>query len=197
LRNPEQFIFCPSTVLLKAQLKAINAISPGVAYRDVHILTCRQIAADLTSLGLMKGDADEAVAAGAHALFMPHGLGHMLGLDAHDMEDLGEDYVGYTETIRRSEQFGISHLRLARALETGFVLTVEPGIYFIPELINQWKSQGKFESFIDYKTVENYRDFGGIRIEDNVLVHDDGRRVLGKPIAKTIEEVETLSSQNQ
>jgi Xaa-Pro aminopeptidase len=184
------------TVLLNAQLKAIGAVSPGVEYRDVHILTCCQIAAGLISLGLMKGDAGEAVAAGAHALFMPHGLGHMLGLDAHDMEDLGEDYVGYTETICRSEQFGISHLRLARALETGFVLTVEPGIYFIPELINQWKSQGKFENFIDYKTVENYRDFGGIRIEDNVLVHDDGRRVLGKPIAKTIEEVETLSSQN-
>jgi Xaa-Pro aminopeptidase len=183
------------TVLLNAQLKAIGAISPGVEYRDVHTLTCSQIAAGLKSLGLMKGDISEAVAAGAHALFMPHGLGHMLGLDVHDMEDLGEDYVGYTETIRRSGQFGISQLRLGRALETGFVLTVEPGIYFIPELIDQWQSQGKFEDFIDYKKVENYRDFGGIRIEDNVLVHDDGRRVLGKPIAKTVEEVEALSSQ--
>jgi Xaa-Pro aminopeptidase len=118
----------------------------------------------------------------------------MLGLDPHDMEDLGEDYVGYTEMIRRSEQFGISHLRLGRTLETGFVVTVEPGIYFIPELIDQWRSQGNFENFIDYNTVENYRDFGGIRIEDNVLVHDEGRRVLGKPIAKTIEAVEALSS---
>jgi Xaa-Pro aminopeptidase len=183
------------TVLLDAQLKAIDAISPGVEYRDVHILTCSQIAAGLKALGLMKGDTNEAVAAGAHALFMPHGLGHMLGLDVHDMEDLGEDYVGYTETVRRSKQFGISHLRLGRALETGFVFTVEPGIYFIPELIDQWRSQGKFENFIDYKKVENYRDFGGIRIEDNVLVNYDGRRVLGQPIAKTVEEVEALSSQ--
>jgi Xaa-Pro aminopeptidase len=182
------------SVLLNAQLKAIGAISPGVEYRDVHTLTCSHIAAGLRSLGLMKGDVGEAVTAGAHALFMPHGLGHMLGLDPHDMEDLGEDYVGYTEMIRRSEQFGISHLRLGRTLETGFVVTVEPGIYFIPELIDQWRSQGNFENFIDYNTVENYRDFGGIRIEDNVLVHDEGRRVLGKPIAKTIEAVEALSS---
>jgi Xaa-Pro aminopeptidase len=183
------------TVLLNAQLKAIEAVMPGVEYRDVHILTCSQIAAGLNSLGLMKGDVKEAVAAGAHALFMPHGLGHMIGLDVHDMEDLGEDYVGYTDTIRRSGQFGIAHLRLARALEPGFVLTVEPGIYFIPDLIDQWKAQGKFENFIDYKKIEDYRNFGGIRIEDNVLVHDDGRRVLGKPLAKTVEEVETLSSQ--
>ncbi len=183
------------TVLLNAQLKAIEAVMPGVEYRDVHTLTCSQIAAGLNSLGLMKGDVSEAVAAGAHALFMPHGLGHMIGLDVHDMEDLGEDDVGYTDTIRRSRQFGTSHLRLARALEPGFVVTVEPGIYFIPALIDQWQAQGKFENFIDYKKIENYRDFGGIRIEDNVLVHDDGQRVLGKPIAKTVEEVEALSSQ--
>jgi len=182
-------------VLLHAQLKAIEAITPGVEYRDVHILTCRQIAGGLNSLGLMKGDVNEAVVAGAHALFMPHGLGHMIGLDVHDMEDLGEDYVGYTDTIRRSRQFGTSHLRLARTLEPGFVVTVEPGIYFIPALIDQWKAEGKFENFIDYKQIEKYRDFGGIRIEDNVLVLDDGRRVLGKPIAKTVAEVETLSSQ--
>jgi len=184
------------TVLLNAQLKAIEAIAPGVEYRDVHISTCSQIAAGLKSLGLMKGDVNEAVAAGAHALFMPHGLGHMMGLDVHDMEDLGEDYVGYTDTIRRSRQFGTAHLRLARTLEPGFVLTVEPVIYFIPGLIDQWKAQGKFENFIDYDKIVDYRDFGGIRIEDNVLVHDKGRRVLGVPIAKTIEEVEALSSQN-
>ena len=183
------------TVLLNAQLKAIEAVMPGVEYRDVHTSACSQIASGLNSLGLMKGDVGEAVAAGAHALFMPHGLGHMIGLDVHDMEDLGEDDVGYTDTIRRSRQFGTSHLRLARALEPGFVVTVEPGIYFIPALIDQWKAQGKFENFIDYKKIENYRDFGGVRIEDNVLVHDDGQRVLGKPIAKTVEEVEALSSQ--
>jgi Xaa-Pro aminopeptidase len=183
------------TVLLSAQLKAIEAVMPGVEYRDVHTLACSQIAAGLNSLGLMKGDVSEAVAAGAHALFMPHGLGHMIGLDVHDMEDIGEDDVGYTDTIRRSRQFGTSHLRLARALEPGFVVTVEPGIYFIPDLIDQWKAQGKFENFIDYKKIENYRNFGGIRIEDNVLIHDEGQRVLGKPIAKTIEEVEALASQ--
>jgi Xaa-Pro aminopeptidase len=183
------------TVLLNAQLKAIDAITPGVEYRNVHNLTCSQIAAGLNALGLIRGDVNEAVAAGAHSLFMPHGLGHMIGLDVHDMEDLGEDHVGYTDTIRRSPQFGTSHLRLARTLEPGFVVTVEPGIYFIPELIDQWKAQGKFENFIDYQKIENYRDFGGIRIEDNVLVHDDGRRVLGKPIAKTVDEVKALSSQ--
>ena len=183
-------------VVLDAQLKAIETMKPGMEYRKVHNLACCQIAAGLMALGLMRGDVDEAVAAGAHALFMPAGLGHMIGLDVHDMEDLGEDYVGYTDTIRRSSQFGTSHLRLARALEPGFVVTVEPGIYFIPELIDQWKEQGKFTNFIDYKKLENYRDFGGIRIEDNVLVHDGGRRVLGKPIAKTVEAVEMLSSQS-
>ncbi len=184
------------TVLLDAQLKAIEAMAPGVEYRNVHNLTCSQIAAGLKALGLMRGDVNEAVAAGAHALFMPHGLGHMIGLDVHDMEDLGEDYVGYTDTIRRSPQFGTSQLRLARALEPGFVVTVEPGIYFIPGLIDQWQAQGKFANFIDYEKLETYRDFGGIRIEDNLLVHEGGRRVLGKPIAKTVEAVETLSSQS-
>ena len=183
------------TVVLDAQLKAIETMKPGMEYRKVHNLACCQITAGLMALGLMRGNVDEAVAAGAHALFMPAGLGHMMGLDVHDMEDLGEDYVGYTNTIRRSSQFGISHLRLARPLESGFVVTVEPGIYFIPELIDQWKEQGKFANFIDYGKLENYRDFGGIRIEDNVLVHDAGKRVLGRPIAKTVAEVETLTSQ--
>ncbi|MGD8663203.1 MAG: aminopeptidase P family protein [Desulfobacterales bacterium] len=183
------------TVVLDAQLNAIETMKPEMEYRKVHNLACCQITAGLTALGLMRGNVDEAVAAGAHALFMPAGLGHMMGLDVHDMEDLGEDYVGYTNTIRRSSQFGISHLRLARPLEPGFVVTVEPGIYFIPELIDQWKTEGKFEDFIDYNKVEDYRDFGGIRIEDNILVHDAGKRVLGKPIAKTVAEVETLSSQ--
>jgi Xaa-Pro aminopeptidase len=142
----------------------------------------------------MKGDADEAVAAGAHALFNPAGLGHMLGLDVHDMEDLGEDYVGYTDAIHRNPQFGINRLRLAKKLEPGYVITVEPGLYFIPELIDQWKAEKKFEAFIDYEKLEGYRDFGGMRIEDDVLVVDGGRRVLGKPIPKGIDEVEELSS---
>ncbi|MDV7397235.1 M24 family metallopeptidase, partial [Arthrospira platensis SPKY1] len=111
---------------------------------------------------------------GAHALFFPHGLGHMIGLDVHDMEDLGEQYVGYSDTIQRSTQFGTAYLRLARELETGFVFTVEPGIYFIPELIDQWRAEQKFASFINYEAVDAYRNFGGIRIEDNVLITDSG-----------------------
>ena len=151
---------------------------------------------DLIALGLMKGDADEAVAAGAHAWFNPAGLGHMLGLDVHDMEDLGEDYVGYTDTIRRNPQFGINRLRLAKKLEPGFVITVEPGMYFMPELIDKWKAEKRFEEFINYPQLEAYRDFGGIRIEDDVLVVEDGQRVLGRPVPKSIGEVEELSTIN-
>jgi len=184
-------IYC---IVLEAQEKAIEAVRPGVEYRDVHFLACRHLAAGLKALGLIKGDVNAAVAAGAHALFMPGGLGHMLGLDVHDMEGLGEDYVGYTDEIQRSEQFGTCKLRLARALEPGFVITVEPGLYFIPELIDQWKAEKKFAEFIDYNKVEAYRNFGGIRIEDDVLVVEDGRRVLGKPIPKSIEDVEAFSS---
>jgi Xaa-Pro aminopeptidase len=184
------------TVVFEAQQKALEAIQPGVEYRDIHFLTCRHLTAGLKSLGLMRGDVHEAVAAGAHALFMPHGLGHMLGLDVHDMESLGEDYVGYSDTIRRSEQFGSRQLRLARALEPGFVVTVEPGLYFIPSLIDQWKAEGKFEEFIDYPRVDTYRDFHGIRIEDDVLVLKDGCRVLGKAIPKSIKDLETISSQS-
>jgi Xaa-Pro aminopeptidase len=138
----------------------------------------------------MKGDTDEAVSAGAHALFFPHGLGHMMGLDVHDMEGLGEDNVGYSDTIRRSTQFGTAYLRLGKELEPGFVITIEPGIYFIPALIDLWKSEGKYTEFIDYEKAETYKDFGGIRIEDDVLVTKDGYRVLGKPIPKTIAEIE-------
>lgn len=182
------------SILLKAQINAIEGVRPGIAYKEIHIATARNLAMDIKALGLMKGDVDEAVAAGAHALFFPHGLGHMLGLDVHDMEDLGENFVGYTDTIQRNPQFGICHLRLAKKLESGFVITVEPGLYFIPELIDQWKAAKRFEEFIDYDKVETYRDFGGIRIEDDVLVVDGGQRVLGRPIPKSIDAVEELSS---
>jgi Xaa-Pro aminopeptidase len=190
--RPQREIY---TIVFEAQKKAIEAIQPGVEYRDVHFLACRHLTAGLKALGLIKGDVDAAVAAGAHALFMPGGLGHMLGLDVHDMEGLGEDYVGYTDEIQRSEQFGTCKLRLARALESGFVITVEPGLYFIPALIDQWKAEKKFDEFIDYSKVEAYRNFGGIRIEDDVLVLEDGRRVLGQPIPKSIEDLEAFSSQ--
>ena len=142
----------------------------------------------------MKGNPEEAVEAGAHTLFFPCGLGHMMGLDVHDMEGLGEDYVGYTESIRRKPEFGWRSLRLAKALEPGFVITVEPGIYFIPELMDRWEVERKHEPFIDYERLEKYRDFGGIRIEDDVLVVDDGCRVLGKRIPKSVEVVEQMAS---
>ena len=182
-------------VVLQAQRTAIENIRAGIEYRNVHLIAAREVVLGLIALGLMAGDPEEAVAAGAHALFFPHGLGHMLGLDVHDMENLGEDYVGYTDTIQRSPQFGLCYLRLARKLEPGFVLTVEPGLYFMPDLIDQWQAEKKCAQFINYSRVEGYRNFGGVRIEDDVLVLPDDRRVLGKPIAKSIEEVEALVGQ--
>ena len=179
-------------IVLKAETSCIEALKPGVAYRDVHLHAAKIITNGLKDLGIMKGDTEEAVAAGAHALFFPHGLGHMIGLDVHDMEDLGEDLVGYTEDIKRSSQFGLRSLRLGKELEKGNVLTVEPGIYFIPELIDRWRSENKFTDFLNYEKIETYKDFSGIRIEDDVAVTDDGYRILGNPIPKTIEEVEAV-----
>jgi len=152
------------------------------------------IATGLTALGLMKGDPREAVAKGAHTLFFPHGLGHPLGLDVHDLEGLGENYVGYDDEIKRSKEFGLGFLRFGRKLQTGFVMTIEPGIYFIPELIEIWKNENRNAEFINYDKVLTYVDFGGIRIEDDVLVTADGVRVLGKPIPKTVKEIEDIMS---
>jgi Xaa-Pro aminopeptidase len=185
-------------IVLEAQEAAIEATQPGATFKDVHVLAARRLAAGLKEIGLMTGDPGEAVAEGAHALFFPHGLGHMLGLDAHDMEALGEDYVGYDDPtvedgVQRSYQFGLNALRLGRKLKPGFVLTVEPGCYFIPPLIEQWRSEGRHADFIDYDAVEGYEDFGGIRIEDDVLVTADGPQVLGEPIPKQPGEVEALA----
>jgi len=182
------------TIVLDAQEQAIGAVKPGVEFRNVHRLACTVLASGLKDLGLMRGDIDEAVNAGAHTLFFQCGLGHMLGLDVHDMEGLGEDYVGYTDTIRRNPGFGWRSLRLGRELEAGFVITVEPGIYFIPELIKRWKAENKNSKYINYDMVKKYEDFGGVRIEDDVLVTENGCRVLGKEIPKTIDEVEDMSS---
>jgi Xaa-Pro aminopeptidase len=179
-------------IALKANTESIKAIKPGIFYKDIHLLAAKTIAQGLAELGLMKGNIDEAVAAGAHAMFFPHGLGHMLGLDVHDMESLGENYVGYDSEISRSTQFGLAFLRLARRLQTGFVVTVEPGIYFIPDLIDLWKSEKKFEQYINYSEVEKFKTFGGIRIEDDVLVTENSYRVLGKPIPKTADEIEQI-----
>ncbi|MEL6132564.1 MAG: aminopeptidase P family protein, partial [Bacteroidota bacterium] len=181
-------------VALDAQLAAIDALKPGVLYKDVHLLAATRIVEGLKALGIMKGDVQEAVAAGAHAMFFPHGLGHMMGLDVHDMENLGEDYVGYTDIIQRNPQFGLKSLRLGRALEAGFVITVEPGIYFIPGLIDQWGAAGKCKEFIDYNVLEGYRDFGGIRIEDDYVITPDGARLLGAPVPKTVTDVHDMEN---
>jgi Xaa-Pro aminopeptidase len=182
------------TLLLQVQQAAIDAVAPGTEYRQVHQLASLRLAEGLRQIGLLKGNPQEAVAAGAHALFFPHGLGHMLGLDVHDMESLGEDRVGYGSQMQRSTQFGLRSLRLARRLEPGFVITVEPGIYFIPALMDQWRTQGLHTHFVDYQRLEPYRGFGGMRLEDDLLVTESGRRILGPPIPKTVAEVEALCS---
>ena len=181
-------------IVLKANTESIKATKPGISNRDLHFMACRIIASELKVLGLMKGDVDEAVAAGAHALFMPHGLGHMLGLDVHDMEALGENYIGYNDEVKRSDQFGTAFLRFALPYKPGHVFTVEPGCYFIPELINLWKAEGKYKDFINYNKIDAYLPIGGIRIEDNVLITESGHKVLGKPIPKTVKEVESVCS---
>ncbi len=176
-------------VVLEAQLAVIEAASPLRSNRDLHFIAARTIAAGLKDLGLMQGDVEEAVAAGAHALFFPHGIGHMMGLDVHDMEDLG-DIVGYPEGEPRSGQFGLGFLRLARRLEPGFVITVEPGVYFVPALIERWRDERRHTGFIRYDRLDAWIGFGGVRIEDDVLITETGGRVLGPPIPKTVPEVE-------
>jgi Xaa-Pro aminopeptidase len=180
--------------VLRAEMDAIAAVEPETRFEDIHLLASRRLAEGLQEMGLMKGDLEAAVAAGAHALFFPHGLGHMMGLDVHDMEGLSEDLVGYGDEAKRSTQFGRSSLRLARALKPGFVVTIEPGLYFIPSLIDQWRQENRHAEFIDYDRVEGWKDFGGVRIEDDVLVTSDGHRVLGEPIPKAVADVEKLSA---
>jgi Xaa-Pro aminopeptidase len=176
--------------VLQANLKGIEMSRPGVFYRDVHLAAARVIADGLKDIGIMRGNMEDAVAEGAHTLFFPHGLGHAMGLDVHDMENLGENYVGYDETISRSTEFGLKSLRFGRKLEAGFVLTVEPGIYFIPAMIDQWEAEKKHAQFINYDLLKDYRTFGGIRIEDGILITADGCRLLGTPVPKTVEEIE-------
>ena len=180
-------------IVLAANNKAIEIAKPGVTYQYVHLEVCKVLAQGLKDLGLMKGDVNEAVAAGAHALFMPHGLGHMMGLDVHDMEDLGQIYVGYDDETRPIDQFGTSSLRMGRRLQEGFVITDEPGCYFIPALIDQWRSQGMHKEFLNYDKIETFKDFGGIRLEDDILIIPGGSRFLGdKRTPITVEEVEEI-----
>lgn len=176
-------------ITLDAHNKAIELAKPGVSYREVHLKVGETLFDGLKALGLTKGNTQEAVAQGAHALFFPCGTGHLMGLDVHDMENLGEQIVGYGG-VPKSTQFGLKSLRLGRELQPGFVLTVEPGIYFIPELIDYWEGNKINTDFINFSEVNKYRNFGGIRNEEDILITNTGNRVLGKPLAKTIEEVE-------
>lgn len=176
----------------------LDVARPGVKYMDVHFAVCRLMAERLKELGLMKGDVDEAVAAGAHAMFLPHGLGHMMGMDVHDMESFDQINVGFDEETRpRLDQFGTNCLRMGRRLEEGFVVTDEPGIYFIPALIDDWKKSGHCAEFLNFDKLETYKDFGGIRIEDDVLITKDGCRFIGeKRIPYHPKDVEAFMAEN-
>ncbi len=177
---------------------ALKISKPGVKYFDVHMDVCRLMTDRLKELGLMMGDTEEAVRAGAHAMFLPHGLGHMMGMDVHDMEGLGQTYVGFDDETRPNlEQFGTNCLRMGRRLEEGFVVTDEPGIYFIPALIDEWRAKGLHRDFINYEKLETYKDFGGIRIEDDILITSDGCRFLGEErIPYHPKDVEDFMSKN-
>jgi len=179
-------------IVLNAQQSAVDALKPGKLFKEVHFLACEKLAEGLKQIGLLKGDMKEAVSLGVHTLFFQCGLGHMMGLDVHDMENLGEEYVGYTDTLIKSKEFGLKSLRLGRALEEGFVVTIEPGIYVIPELIDQWQAEKRHSNFINYDKVNSFRAFGGIRIEEDYFITDSGSRLLGKPFAKTAGEIESL-----
>ena len=184
------------TIVSEANNLALGLARPGISYRDVHLAASRLMLQGLKNIGLVKGDVDEAVAAGAAGLFMPHGLGHNMGLDVHDMENLGENYVGYEEGVKRSTQLGLGSLRMARVLKPGNVVTDEPGIYFIPALIDKWKAEGTCRDFINFDAMDAYRSFGGIRIEDDLLITENGARLLGsKRLPRTVEEVENAMSE--
>lgn len=177
------------SVSLDCHNAAISMLKPGVPFKEIYFESCRVIIRGLKDLGLMKGDVDDALTNGAHTLFFPCGLGHMMGLDVHDMEDLGEIYVGY-DGEPRSTQFGLKSLRLGRKLEPGFVLTIEPGIYFIPELIDQWKAKNHNSEYLNFDHIEEYKTFGGLRNEEDFLITQTSSELLGKPKPKSIADVE-------
>lgn len=181
-------------IQVRAHRAAVSILKPGVNFRDAHVAACTSIANDMKALGLMKGDIDTAVAEGAHALFMPCGLGHMMGLDVHDMENLGEVYVGYGGKPK-STVFGYKSLRLGREMEPGFVFTVEPGVYFIPELIDLWKSEKRFAEYLNFNEIEKFKSFSGLRNEEDYLITEEGCRRLGKYVPMTPDEIEALKAQ--
>ncbi|MBQ0016738.1 MAG: M24 family metallopeptidase, partial [Bacteroidales bacterium] len=179
-------------IVLDANIEAARISRPGITYQEVHTAVSRILAQGYKDLGILKGEVDDIVADGAHSLLMPHGLGHMMGLDVHDMENYGQIHVGYDRETQPSQQFGLGSLRCGRRLEPGFVITDEPGCYFIPALIDLWRKQQLHTDFVCYDELERWKDFGGIRIEDDLLITADGCRVLGKPIPKTPNEIEEI-----
>lgn len=181
-------------IVLKANESSIQMIRPGIAYREIHLHAATVITGGLQDLGLMTGNVQDSVHQGAHALFFPHGLGHPLGLEIHDLESLGEEHVGYDHTVKRSTQFGLANLRFARPLQEGMVMTVEPGIYFIPELIHLWRDKGAFRDFINYEKLDSFLAFGGIRIEDDILVTKTGARNMSVKIPKKLTDIEAAKS---
>ena len=182
-------------IVLRAQQRCIAAIRPGISYLELHKLAALTLVEGLMPLGFFHGDAKKVVDSGAYAICFPHGLGHQMGLDVHDMEALGENNVGYDASVARSGLFGLRNLRLAKKLQAGMVLTVEPGIYFIPALIQRWQAEAKHADMINYDRFTEYKDFGGIRIEDNVLVTAIAARVLGPAIPKTCDEIEAVMAE--
>jgi Xaa-Pro aminopeptidase len=184
------------SIVSAANQHVVDNARPGVSYRQMHLETSKVIIEGLSALGLVHGDVDEMVAAGVQGMFMPHGLGHNMGLDVHDMEDLGENNVGYDIDQERAKQLGLGSLRMARILKPGYVVTDEPGIYFIPALIEQWKKEGRNAQYINFDKLESYYDFGGIRLEDDILITEDGCRLLGsKRLPITVKDVENAMNQ--
>ena len=178
-------------ISLNAHKAAVSMLKPGTAFKEAHLMACRTIFDGLRSFGLTRGNTEEALQAGAHALFFPCGTGHMMGLDVHDMENLGEQWVGY-DGVPKSTQFGLKSLRLGKELKPGYVLTVEPGIYFIPELIDLWKSEKRHTAFLNYTEIEKFKDFSGLRNEEDFVITEDGSRLLGKALPLTVEGVEAV-----
>lgn len=183
-------------IVYEALTAAASALRPGITYREIHFLACERIASGLEAIGLLKGDVSALVETGAHTLFFPHGLGHMLGLDVHDMENLGENRVGYGDELVRSTAFGFKSLRLGRTLKPGFALTVEPGIYLIPELIDKRRSEGAYQGIVDFEKLEAFKNAGGIRIENDYVITDVGAELLGEPLAESRAEVEAIRAKS-
>lgn len=179
-------------IVVNAHEAARLACKPKVYYKDIHLIACLEIAKGLTELGFMKSDPEDAVMDGAHSLFFQHGLGHLIGLDVHDMENLGESFVGYDETIRKSEEFGLKSLRLGRPLQVSYAITIEPGIYIIPSLIEQWRSENKHSEFIDYEKLNDILDFGGIRVENDYVIREEGAQLLGERLPYKTKELEAI-----